>query len=219
MTERWYQNAIIYCLDAEAFQDSDGDGAGDFAGLTHRLDYLARLGIDCLWLTPDPSLPGPRRRLRHHRLLQRASPAGHTWRLRGVPAGGGQPRDPGHHRLGGQPHFGRAPRGSGPRVPPRTRLTRDWYVWSEQEGPADRRQGMVFPGEQKETWTCDKTAGAWYYHPFYRFQPDLNISNPRVRDEIKKIASFWLQLRGGRVPDGRGAVPHRKHQSGRQHGR
>ena len=58
MTERWYQNAIIYCLDAETFQDSDGDGAGDFAGLTRRLDYLARLGVDCLWLTPIHPSPG-----------------------------------------------------------------------------------------------------------------------------------------------------------------
>jgi maltose alpha-D-glucosyltransferase / alpha-amylase len=53
---------------------------------------------------------------------------------------------------------------------------------------------MVFPGEQDETWTYNETAGAWYFHRFYRFQPDLNISNPRVRDEIKKIASFWLRL-------------------------
>ena len=59
MTERWYQKAIIYCLDAETFQDSDGDGAGDFAGLTRRLDYLARLGVDCLWLNPiHPSPAG-----------------------------------------------------------------------------------------------------------------------------------------------------------------
>src|ERR1700742_583675 len=53
---------------------------------------------------------------------------------------------------------------------------------------------MVFPGEQDETWTYHETAGAWYFHRFYDFQPDLNISNPRVREEIKKIASFWLQL-------------------------
>jgi maltose alpha-D-glucosyltransferase/alpha-amylase len=53
---------------------------------------------------------------------------------------------------------------------------------------------MVFPGEQDETWTYNERAGAWYYHRFYRFQPDLNISNPLVRDEIKKIASFWLRL-------------------------
>ena len=57
---------------------------------------------------------------------------------------------------------------------------RDWYVWSDDE-PPDRRQGIVFPGEQTETWTYDDEAGAWYFHRFYDFQPDLNWSNPAVR--------------------------------------
>ena len=70
---------------------------------------------------------------------------------------------------------------------------RDWYVWSESE-PPDRRQGIVFPGEQTETWTYDEVAKAWYYHRFYDFQPDLNWSNPAVRAEIKKVMGFWLQM-------------------------
>jgi maltose alpha-D-glucosyltransferase/alpha-amylase len=53
---------------------------------------------------------------------------------------------------------------------------------------------MVFPGEQNETWSYDRTAKKWYYHRFYKFQPDLNIADPKVRDEIKKICAFWLQL-------------------------
>jgi maltose alpha-D-glucosyltransferase/alpha-amylase len=53
---------------------------------------------------------------------------------------------------------------------------------------------MVFPGEQAETWSYDRTAKMWFYHRFYKFQPDLNIKNPRVREEIKKICAFWLQL-------------------------
>ncbi len=66
-------------------------------------------------------------------------------------------------------------------------------MWSETE-PSDRTQGMVFPGYQDETWTFDEVAGAWYYHRFYDFQPDLNMANPRVRQEIEKIIGFWLQL-------------------------
>jgi maltose alpha-D-glucosyltransferase/alpha-amylase len=66
-------------------------------------------------------------------------------------------------------------------------------VWSKEE-PSDRYQGMVFPGEQSETWTFDKQAGAWYYHRFYDFQPDLNMANPAVRAEVRKIMAFWLQL-------------------------
>ena len=53
---------------------------------------------------------------------------------------------------------------------------------------------MVFPGEQDETWSYDRTAKAWFYHRFYKFQPDLNMANPAVREEIKKIVAFWLQL-------------------------
>jgi maltose alpha-D-glucosyltransferase/alpha-amylase len=70
---------------------------------------------------------------------------------------------------------------------------RDWYVWSTEE-PSDRKQGMVFPGSQKETWTWDETAGAWYYHRFYDFQPDLNTDNPAVQAEIESIIGFWLGL-------------------------
>ena len=70
---------------------------------------------------------------------------------------------------------------------------RDWYVWSREE-PADRFQGMVFPGQQRETWTWDAAAGAWYFHRFYDFQPDLNWANQAVRDEIKRVMAFWLQV-------------------------
>lgn len=52
MTDRWYENSIIYCLDVETFMDADGDGVGDFRGLIHRLDYLAGLGINVIWLMP-----------------------------------------------------------------------------------------------------------------------------------------------------------------------
>src|SRR6185312_859208 len=75
---------------------------------------------------------------------------------------------------------------------PRSRF-RDWYVWSEEE-PADSSEGMVFPGVQEATWTYSDRAGAWYHHRFYDFQPDLNISNPDVRNELSKIVSFWERL-------------------------
>jgi maltose alpha-D-glucosyltransferase/alpha-amylase len=70
---------------------------------------------------------------------------------------------------------------------------RDWYLWSREE-PPDRFAGVVFPGEQRETWTWDTEAQAWYFHRFYDFQPDLNWANPAVRDEIKKVMAFWLQV-------------------------
>jgi maltose alpha-D-glucosyltransferase/alpha-amylase len=70
---------------------------------------------------------------------------------------------------------------------------RDWYVWSKKR-PPDYNKGMVFPGVQKETWTRDEVAGEYYFHRFYRFQPDLNTENPAVRTEIQRIMGFWLQL-------------------------
>ncbi|PSJ20389.1 trehalose synthase, partial [Halomonas sp. ND22Bw] len=70
---------------------------------------------------------------------------------------------------------------------------RDWYVWSKTKPPhAD--EGMVFPGVQTTTWTRDAKAGAYYFHRFMPFQPDLNTAHPAVRAEIQKIMGFWIQL-------------------------
>ncbi len=70
---------------------------------------------------------------------------------------------------------------------------RDWYVWSKKK-PANAEDGVVFPGVQKTTWSRDAEAGAYYFHRFYEFQPDLNTANPAVQAEILKIMGFWLQL-------------------------
>ncbi|MGE5156531.1 MAG: alpha-amylase family protein, partial [Gemmatimonas sp.] len=70
---------------------------------------------------------------------------------------------------------------------------RDWYVWSDKR-PPNANRGLVFPGVQKSTWTYDREAGAWYFHRFYKFQPDLNTANQKVMAEILKIMGFWIQL-------------------------
>ena len=70
---------------------------------------------------------------------------------------------------------------------------RDWYVWSKKR-PAGWNKGMVFPGVQKAVWTRDPEAREYYYHRFYDFQPDLNMDNPDVRAEIRRIMGYWLQL-------------------------
>ncbi|MEV5447623.1 alpha-amylase family glycosyl hydrolase, partial [Streptomyces sp. NPDC052644] len=57
MGDRWYSEAVVYCLDVDTYADSDGDGVGDFRGLIGRLDYLARLGVTCLWLNPIHRTP------------------------------------------------------------------------------------------------------------------------------------------------------------------
>ena len=192
MGDRWYSEAVVYCLDIDTYADSDGDGVGDIRGLIGRLDYLARLGVTCLWL--HPIHPSPNRDDGYDvtdfynvdprfgtlgdfaELLHQAQNRGIRVIIDLVV----------NHTSDEHPWFQSAR--SSPDSP-----YRDWFVWSDTE-PADRHQGMVFPGEQDETWSYDRTAKAWFYHRFYKFQPDLNFANPEVRDEIKKIMSFWLQL-------------------------
>src|SRR5690606_35263123 len=70
---------------------------------------------------------------------------------------------------------------------------RNWYVWRD-EIPDDGPQGVVFPGSQRGVWTKDRTAGQYYLHRFYSHQPDLDITNPEVRDEIARILGFWMEL-------------------------
>lgn len=192
MGDRWYQEAVVYCLDVDTYADSDGDGVGDFQGLIGRLDYLARLGVTCLWLNPihpSPNKDDGYDATDFYNVDPRLGTLGdfaellHQAQNRGIRVIIDLVVN---HTSDQHPWFQSAR--SSPDSP-----YRDWYVWADHE-PDDRHQGMVFPGEQHETWTYDRTAKAWFYHRFYKFQPDLNIENPKVRAEIKKITSFWLQL-------------------------
>ena len=189
---RWYRNAVIYSLDVRTFQDSNSDGIGDFVGLTSRLDYLARLGVTTLWLSPihpTTGRDGGYDVLDHYAVdpalgslgdfaefLDQADERGLRVMIDLVV----------NHTSNEHPWFTAAC--GDPSSP-----YRDWYVWSQQE-PPDRTQGMVFPGVQKETWTYDETAGAWYFHRFYDFEPDLDICHPAVKAEILKIAAYWIRL-------------------------
>ena len=192
MPERWFRQAVIYCLDVDTYQDSNGDGIGDLPGLIDRLDHLARLGVTCIWL--NPIHPSPDRddgyditdfyAVHPHlgtlgdfvELIHQADNRGIRVLIDLVV----------NHTSDQHPWFQSAR--SDPSSP-----YRDWYVWSTEQ-PSDLRQGTVFPGYQATTWSFDDEAGAWYYHRFYDFQPDLNMNNPRVRQEIEKIIGFWLQL-------------------------
>jgi maltose alpha-D-glucosyltransferase/alpha-amylase len=192
MAERWYKEAVVYCVEVESFQDSDADGFGDLRGLIQRLDYLSRLGVTVLWL--NPIHPTPHRDdgydvADYYAIDERLGTLGDFVEL------AQQARQRGirllldlvvNHTSDQHPWFLSAR--SDPESP-----YRDWYVWSDTE-PADRHQGIVFPGEQTETWSFDDEAKAWYFHRFYEFQPDLNWANPDVRSEIKKVMAFWLEL-------------------------
>jgi len=188
----WYKNAIIYCLDVEKYVDSNGDGIGDFGGLTRRLDYLAGLGVTCVWL--QPFYPSPNRdngydvadyygvHPKHGTLGEFVEFMNHAQQI-------------GlrvivdlviNHTSNRHPWFQSA------RKDPASAY-RNWYVWSKTR-PAEWNKGMVFPGVQKATWTRDPVADQYYFHRFYEFQPDLNTLNPAVQREMMRIMGFWLQL-------------------------
>jgi maltose alpha-D-glucosyltransferase / alpha-amylase len=188
----WYKHGLIYCLDVETFVDGNGDGVGDFGGLMTRLDYLKGLGVTCVWLLPF--YPSPNRD-------------------NGYDVADYYGVDPKHGSLGEFVEFMNYAEQLGMRVivdlvvnhtssdHPWFRSARsspsspyrDWYVWSKTR-PADHATGMVFPGVQETTWTRDREAGAYYFHRFYPFQPDLDTHHPAVRDEIRRIMGFWMQL-------------------------
>jgi maltose alpha-D-glucosyltransferase/alpha-amylase len=192
INDLWYKNAIIYCLSVETYMDANGDGIGDFLGLTRRLDYLHGLGITAIWLMPFQVSPG---------------------RDDGYDVADYYSVDPRYGTLGDFVEFTHAAEQRGIRVlidlvvnhtsnehpwfkqarrDPNSKY-RDWYIWSKKK-PANANTGMVFPGVQKSTWSFDNQARAWYFHRFYEFQPDLNTSNPEVQAEILKIMGFWIQL-------------------------
>ena len=188
----WWKNAVFYCLDVETFLDWDGDGRGDLAGLSERLDYLAGIGVSCIWLMPF--YPSPNRDdgydiTDYYAVDPRLGTFGDFVDLVRTA------KDRGlrvivdlvvNHTSDRHPWF-RAARSS-PDNP-----YRDWYVWAD-EPPAKPKDDVVFPDAEDSIWSFDDKAGQWYLHHFYSHQPDLNIGNPRVRDEIARIAGFWLEL-------------------------
>jgi maltose alpha-D-glucosyltransferase / alpha-amylase len=188
----WYRNAILYCLDVERYMDSDGDGVGDFQGLSARLEYLAGLGVTCVWLLPfneSPNRDNGYDVTDYYSVHQKHGSLGDFVEFMN------HARALGirvivdlvvNHTSKQHPWFQQARRH-------KDSPFRDWYVWSEAR-PADYDKGMVFPGVQRSTWTYDREAKLYYFHRFYDFQPDLNTWNKAVRTEIQKIMGFWLQL-------------------------
>ncbi|MER6512424.1 alpha-amylase family protein [Nonomuraea sp. NPDC001636] len=188
----WWKNAVVYCLDVETFKDGNGDGVGDFRGLTQQIDYLAGLGVTCLWLMPFFPTPN---------------------RDDGYDITDFYSIDPRLGTLGDFVEFMRTANDRGLRViadlvvnhtsdqhpwfkesrRSKDSPMRDWYVWSDTPEPDDPKQ-VVFPDKEDSIWQYDEGSGQYYLHSFYRHQPDLNVGNPEVRDEITRILGFWMEL-------------------------
>ena len=187
----WFKSSIFYEVVIRGFYDATNDGTGDIRGLTERLDYLEWLGIDCIWLLPFYSSP-----LRDGgydisdymtvlpeygtvddvaELIEQA----HTRGMRVI-------ADlVMNHTSDQHPWFQEARRPESPK--------RDWYVWSDtDELYPDAR--VIFVDNEISNWTHDPEAGAYYWHRFFGYQPDLNFANPEVREAMLDIVRFWLGM-------------------------
>ncbi len=190
--ELWYKDAIFYELHVKAFQDSNGDGVGDFRGIIERLDYLQDLGVDCIWLLPF--YPSPLKddgydiadyyavnpdygtlkdfkqflKAAHHRGIRVISDLVIN------------------HTSDQHPWFQQA-------RSDRNSPYRDYYVWSDTwERYQDAR--IIFIDTERSNWTWDPEAGQYFWHRFFSHQPDLNFDNPRVRRGIMKVMNYWLDM-------------------------
>jgi alpha-glucosidase len=211
MAERvWWRDGVLYQVYPRSFADSDGDGVGDLRGVIDRLDHLAWLGIDGLWL--NPTFPSPNAdwgfdvadyRGVHpdlgtpddlDELVAKAGERGIRVLLDLVP----------NHTSDEHPWFVDA-RGS------RDAAHRDWYVWSDPapDGSPPNNWQSIFAGP---AWELDERTGQYYLHLFHRKQPDLDWWNDAVRDEFDAILGYWYErgIAGFRIDVAHGIVKDRE---------
>jgi maltose alpha-D-glucosyltransferase / alpha-amylase len=189
----WFKDAIIYQLHVKSFFDSNGDGIGDFPGLISKLDYIADLGANVIWLLPF--YPSPRLddgydisayrevhsdygTLADFRDFVREAHARNIRIITELVV---------NHTSDQHPWFQRARRAK-PTSP-----WRNFYVWSrtDQKYAGTR---IIFVDTERSNWTWDPVAGAYYWHRFYSHQPDLNFDNPHVLKAVLSVMRYWLQL-------------------------
>ncbi|ARO33999.1 trehalose synthase/alpha amylase protein (plasmid) [Rhizobium sp. NXC14] len=188
----WYKDAIIYQLHIKSFYDANGDGVGDFAGLHQKLDHIAALGVNAIWLLPF--FPSPRRDDGYDIAdYGNVSPDYGTMEDFRAFVDAAHQRNIRviielviNHTSDQHPWFQRA------RHAPAGSPERDFYVWSDsdQKFPETR---IIFLDTEKSNWTWDSVAGAYYWHRFYSHQPDLNFDSPLVMEELLKVMRFWLE--------------------------
>ena len=190
MTPLWWQHGVIYQIYPRSFQDSDGDGIGDLKGIEQRLDYLASLGIDAIWISPI--YPSPMKDFGYDvadycavdprfgtladfdALIGAAHARGLRVLLDLVP----------NHSSDQHPWF-RESRSS------RDNPKRDWYIWRDPSPGGGPPNNWIsdFGGS---AWEWDEETGQYYYHAFLKEQPDLNWRNPEVREAIYAAMRFWF---------------------------
>jgi maltose alpha-D-glucosyltransferase / alpha-amylase len=189
----WYKDAIIYQLHVKSFFDANNDGIGDFAGLSQKLDYIASLGVNTIWLLPF--YPSPRKDdgydIADYRTVSPdyGTMAEFKQFVRSAHARGIRIviEVVINHTSDQHAWFKRA------RTAKAGSSARDYYVWSDtdQKFPETR---IIFLDTEKSNWTWDPVAGAYFWHRFYSHQPDLNFDNPKVLQEVHSVINFWLDM-------------------------
>jgi len=186
----WYRDAIFYEIPAKSFYDSNNDGIGDFKGLTQKLDYLAWLGIDCVWLLPFYKSP---MRDDGYDISDYYSIQPEYGTLDDFDEFVEQAHRRGirviadlvlNHVSDQHPWFQEARNPNSPK--------HDWFVWSDTDKKYSQAR-IIFVDTEKSNWTWDPIAKQYYWHRFYSHQPDLNYDNPEVREEMKNVVRFWLK--------------------------
>jgi len=189
----WWKNAVIYEIYPRSFQDSNGDGIGDLNGITSRLDYLQKLGIDAVWLTPI--YPSPQVDFGYDISdYNNIDPQYGTLADFDNLVAQAKQHDIGiimdlvlNHTSDKHPWFLES-RSS------RTNPKRDWYMWHDPK----MVDGKPEPPNNWESvfghsaWQWDAKTGQYYYHRFYIQQPDLNWNNPEVRHAMYDVERFWI---------------------------
>ncbi len=189
----WYKDAVIYQVHVKSYYDSNGDGIGDFAGLTQKLDYIQSLGVNTIWLLPF--YPSPMRDDGYDiaNYLNVASEYGTLDDFRHFV-------DEAHrrdlriitelvinHTSEQHPWFQRA------RHAPPGSPEREFYVWNDDDKKYPETR-IIFTDTETSNWAWDPVAKAYYWHRFFSHQPDLNHNNPAVVDAVIEVMRFWLDM-------------------------
>ncbi|MBD9500912.1 maltose alpha-D-glucosyltransferase [Pseudomonas sp. PDM17] len=189
----WYKDAVIYQLHVKSFFDANNDGIGDFRGLIEKLDYIAELGVNTLWLLPF--YPSPRRDDGYDIAMYKGVHPDY-----GTLADARRFIDAAHerglrvitelvinHTSDQHPWFQRARRAK------KGSQARNWYVWSDDDGKYDQTR-IIFIDSEQSNWTWDPVAGQYFWHRFYSHQPDLNFDNPQVLRAVLGVMRYWLDM-------------------------
>ena len=189
----WYKDAVIYQVHVKSYYDSNNDGIGDFPGLIEKLDYIADLGVNTIWLLPF--YPSPRRDdgydIAEYKAVhpdygtmadaRRFISEAHRRGLRVIT------ELVINHTSDQHPWFQRA------RHAKKGSRARDFYVWSDDDQKYDGTR-IIFLDTEKSNWTWDPVAGQYFWHRFYSHQPDLNFDNPQVMKAVIGVMRYWLDM-------------------------